>query len=235
MNDLEFQKLRSEGNKLLSDAQSVYGKGDTDLAMSMLQDFQTRVRSSSLSASKQALLLRPIDSRLETFAVMKRTMDKRDKAGLVAAAEEMKTTRSKEIMDEFREVVAAALAREEVLIVERDNAATARYNTAIFTNGTFNASNGAVLNLTHPAMLQYLDNAQKEPAREASLKATQTALTPEQSAMAQGLSREIEAAPDDHTVCIFLYGLQLYFPILCFLVPPYEQNAIVRIGQICID
>jgi type II secretory pathway component GspD/PulD (secretin) len=76
MTDLEFQKLRSEGNKLLSDAQAAYGKGDTDLAMSMLQDFQTRVRSSSLSASKQALLLRPIDGRLETFAIMKRTMDR---------------------------------------------------------------------------------------------------------------------------------------------------------------
>ena len=75
MTDLEFQKLRSEGNKLLADAQTAFGRGETDLAMSMLQDFQARVRSSSLSASKQALLLRPIDSRLETFAQLKRTTD----------------------------------------------------------------------------------------------------------------------------------------------------------------
>jgi len=41
----------------------------------------------------------------------------------------------------------------------------------------------------------YLDDAQREPAREAAQKASQTARTPEQSAMAQGLIREIETTP----------------------------------------
>ncbi|HEY3442123.1 MAG TPA: tetratricopeptide repeat protein [Paludibaculum sp.] len=41
----------------------------------------------------------------------------------------------------------------------------------------------------------YLDDAQRELARDAAQKAVQTARTPEQSAMAQGLIREIEATP----------------------------------------
>jgi tetratricopeptide (TPR) repeat protein len=41
----------------------------------------------------------------------------------------------------------------------------------------------------------YLDNAQKESARQAAQNAIQTARTPEQAAMAQSLTREIEAAP----------------------------------------
>ena len=46
----------------------------------------------------------------------------------------------------------------------------------------------------------YLENAQREPARDAAQKANQTAHTPEQSAMAQGLTREIEAAPINRPV-----------------------------------
>lgn len=45
----------------------------------------------------------------------------------------------------------------------------------------------------------YLDNAEKEPARDAAQRAAQTAHTPEQSAMAQGLTRDIEAAPANLT------------------------------------
>src|SRR5439155_11531840 len=75
MTDLEFQKFRHEGNKLIVDAQAAFGRGETDLAIHMLQDFQARVRASTLSANKQALLLRPVESRLETFAVMKRHTD----------------------------------------------------------------------------------------------------------------------------------------------------------------
>lgn len=41
----------------------------------------------------------------------------------------------------------------------------------------------------------YLDNAQKEQARDAAQRAVWTARTPEQIAMAQGLTREIEATP----------------------------------------
>lgn len=112
MTDLEFQKLRSEGNKLLSEAQSVYGKGDTDLAMSMLQDFQARVRSSGLSAAKQALLLRPVESRLETFAVMKRTTDtlvreakeKKEFRDLTVGKSLAEAQRNEEIAKKVREI-----------------------------------------------------------------------------------------------------------------------------------
>jgi Flp pilus assembly secretin CpaC len=75
MKKVAFQKLRSDGLKVQADAQAAFGRGETDLAIQMLTDYSTRVRAAGLEAGSVALLLRPVDSRLEMFKVMKGQAD----------------------------------------------------------------------------------------------------------------------------------------------------------------
>ncbi len=46
---VQFQKLRSDGLKIQSDAQAAFGRGETDLAIQMLVDYANRVRTSAAS------------------------------------------------------------------------------------------------------------------------------------------------------------------------------------------
>ena len=75
MKKFAFQKLRSDGLKVQADAQAAFGRGETDLAIQMLTDYSTRVRAAGLEPTSVALLLRPVDSRLEMFRVMKGQAD----------------------------------------------------------------------------------------------------------------------------------------------------------------
>ena len=75
LSEVEFQKLRAEGLDTESKAQAAFNRGETDLAIQMLTDFQGRVKGSQLSASRQSLLLGPVERRLETFRIMKRQVD----------------------------------------------------------------------------------------------------------------------------------------------------------------
>src|SRR5262249_62247033 len=70
-----FQKLRRDGLKDHADAQAACARGETDVAIHMLVDSANRVRSSELEPGSVALLLRPIESRLEMFRVMKGQTD----------------------------------------------------------------------------------------------------------------------------------------------------------------
>jgi tetratricopeptide (TPR) repeat protein len=72
---VQFQKLRAEGLKVAADAQAAFGRGETDLAINMLVDYTNRVRASNLEPGGVALLVRPIDSRLEMFRIMKGQAD----------------------------------------------------------------------------------------------------------------------------------------------------------------
>jgi hypothetical protein len=72
---VQVQKLRSDGLKIQSDAAAAFGRGETDLAIQMLVDYANRVRSSGVEPAAIAMLLRPIDSRLEMFRVMKGQAD----------------------------------------------------------------------------------------------------------------------------------------------------------------
>ena len=58
-----------------SDAQAAFGRGETDVAMQMLIDYSNRVRAAGLDTAIVALLLRPIDTRMEMFRVMKGQKD----------------------------------------------------------------------------------------------------------------------------------------------------------------
>ena len=72
---VQVQKLRADGLKIQSDALAAFGRGETDLAMQMLTDYSNRVRASGLEPASMAMLLRPIDSRLDMLRVMKGQTD----------------------------------------------------------------------------------------------------------------------------------------------------------------
>jgi type II secretory pathway component GspD/PulD (secretin)/predicted lactoylglutathione lyase len=75
MANLKFAALRQEGNKVASDANALFGKGETDVAMQMMNDFIAKVKASDLSAPQQQLLIGPIDSRMASLRVLKHHKD----------------------------------------------------------------------------------------------------------------------------------------------------------------
>ncbi|HVK08889.1 MAG TPA: hypothetical protein VM597_08955, partial [Gemmataceae bacterium] len=72
---VQVQKLRSEGLKVLDDAQKAFGRGETDLAVQMLLDHMNRVQSAGLEPSTVSMLLTQHASRLDMFRTMKGQMD----------------------------------------------------------------------------------------------------------------------------------------------------------------
>ncbi|MGL4423953.1 MAG: hypothetical protein ACRCZF_25085, partial [Gemmataceae bacterium] len=75
MADVAYQKLRTDGYEALNAANTAWGKGDTNAAMQSLEAFVAKVKGSSLSASQQAMLLRPIENRTESYRVLKHNAD----------------------------------------------------------------------------------------------------------------------------------------------------------------
>lgn len=75
LSQVEFQKLRAKAMKTESDATARFGKGETDAALMDLQNFVTEVQASSLDASKQSLLIRPIEARIDRLRVLKHQTD----------------------------------------------------------------------------------------------------------------------------------------------------------------
>ena len=115
---VQFQKLRSDGLKIVADASAAFGRGETDLAIQMLVDYTNRVRSANLEASNVALLLRPINSRLEMFRVMKGQTDalarvnkeSRDARDIIAGrnvAEEQRKTEVANLVRQYHKLAQA--------------------------------------------------------------------------------------------------------------------------------
>ncbi|MDB5307110.1 MAG: hypothetical protein JWO38_1312, partial [Gemmataceae bacterium] len=75
MRKVTFQKLRGDGLKVQADAQATFGRGETDIAIQMLVEYSNRVRAANLDPASVALLLKPVDSRIEMFQVMKGNTD----------------------------------------------------------------------------------------------------------------------------------------------------------------
>ncbi|HXD86951.1 MAG TPA: hypothetical protein VN641_10680, partial [Urbifossiella sp.] len=106
-----YQKMRSEGLKVQSDAQAAFGRGETDVAMQMLIDYSNRVRAAGLDTASVALLLRPIDSRMEMFRVMKGQKDAITRVNREnREAKELVTSRAG--ADEQRKAEVAKLVRQ---------------------------------------------------------------------------------------------------------------------------
>jgi len=72
---VEFQKLRTEALKIESDATARFVRGETDAALLDLEKFVARVKSSNLDATKQALLTRPIEARIDKLRILKHQTD----------------------------------------------------------------------------------------------------------------------------------------------------------------
>jgi type II secretory pathway component GspD/PulD (secretin) len=75
MRELQFQKLRSKGLQVESTATARFGKGETDAALTELNGFIAEVKTSSIEPAKQALLIRPIESRIERLKILKHQQD----------------------------------------------------------------------------------------------------------------------------------------------------------------
>ena len=120
MRKVQFQKLRSDGLKIQSDAQAAFGRGETDLAIQMLVDYANRVRAGNLEPASVAMLLRPIESRLEMFQVMKGQAD-------ALARQSQETRDAKEMItgrgaaEEQRKAEVASLVRKYHTLVKSGN------------------------------------------------------------------------------------------------------------------
>ena len=107
---VQFQKLRSEGIKAQVEAQAAFGRGETDLAMQLLIDYSNRVRAAGLTPSAVAMLLRPVDARLDQYRMMKGqadatarlNKDKRDARELITGRGVAEEERKREVAMLFR-------------------------------------------------------------------------------------------------------------------------------------
>lgn len=75
LTQVEFQKLRSKGLKVESDATARFGRGETDAALQDLDNFLAEVKGSSLEPAKQAMLTRPVEARMDRLKILKHQTD----------------------------------------------------------------------------------------------------------------------------------------------------------------
>jgi type II secretory pathway component GspD/PulD (secretin) len=75
MQEVKFQKLRSEGLQAQTDATKTFQAGETDRALEILQEYEAGVKVSGLDSEKVALLCRPIDNRLANLKMLKHQRD----------------------------------------------------------------------------------------------------------------------------------------------------------------
>ena len=75
MQEVKFQKLRTEGMTVISAAQERFQAGQTDKAMDMLKEHIRLVEASGFEADKIALLKKQPESRLATFVMLKNNTD----------------------------------------------------------------------------------------------------------------------------------------------------------------
>ncbi|HKB01425.1 MAG TPA: hypothetical protein VKD90_04355 [Gemmataceae bacterium] len=72
---VEFQRMRAKALKVESEATARFGRGETDAALQDLQNFMAEVKASNLEPSKQNLLCRPIEARMERLRILKHQTD----------------------------------------------------------------------------------------------------------------------------------------------------------------
>ena len=75
LSQVEFQKLRSEALKLESDATARFGRGETDAALGDMDKFVAKVKATTLEPNKQAMLVRPIEARMDRLRIVKHQTD----------------------------------------------------------------------------------------------------------------------------------------------------------------
>ena len=75
MQEIEFQKLRSEGLKLSALANERFTKGQTDEAIAMLEEYLERLADAGIDSQKATLLKRSTEQRLQRFRMLKAQRD----------------------------------------------------------------------------------------------------------------------------------------------------------------
>jgi tetratricopeptide (TPR) repeat protein len=124
---VQVDKLRSEGLTIQENALKAFGRGETDLAMQLLLDYSNRVRASGLEPGSVANLLRPVESRLEQFRVMKGQIDATARLNRERKdAREQITGRGVAEEERKREVAALVRQYHELVKVKGDFAAAER-------------------------------------------------------------------------------------------------------------
>lgn len=119
MRSSTFQKLRADGLKVQADAQASFGRGETDVALQMLAEYTNRVRAANLGPADTNMLLRPVETRMDTLRVMKGQTDaltrqqkeKRDARELItgkAAAEESRKGEVARLVREYQTLMQAS-------------------------------------------------------------------------------------------------------------------------------
>ena len=75
MQEVKFQKLRTEGQTVMTEAQTRFQGGETDKAMDMLKEHIRLIEASGFEADKIALLKKQPESKLATFVMLKNNTD----------------------------------------------------------------------------------------------------------------------------------------------------------------
>lgn len=75
LGQVEFQRLRTKALRVESEATARFGRGETDEALMDLQNYLTEVKSSKLEPSKQNMLCRPVEARMDRLRILKHQTD----------------------------------------------------------------------------------------------------------------------------------------------------------------
>ncbi len=70
MQNIQFQALRADAMKAMREAGDRAGQGDTEGAVTILQDFIAKLPESQLDSEKMAMLRKPVDSRIQKFQLL---------------------------------------------------------------------------------------------------------------------------------------------------------------------
>jgi tetratricopeptide (TPR) repeat protein len=159
LRNVTVQKLRTEGLKVQQDAQTAFGRGDTDVAISMLNDYSNKVRAAGLEAASVALLLRPVESKMEMFRVMKGQTD-------ALAREKREKQQARELIagrgvaEEQRKAEVASLVRRYNALVKEKKYKEAE--AVAVQAKQLEPDNEAIIMLAHMAKMQRrVQDAQK--------------------------------------------------------------------------
>jgi type II secretory pathway component GspD/PulD (secretin) len=81
MQEIEYQRLRAEGQDVQSKAMDQFKRGETDAAMESLDSYCKRVRATKLDAAAIARLCRPIEAKEQSFKLLKPIEDDKFRNG----------------------------------------------------------------------------------------------------------------------------------------------------------
>jgi len=118
MQEVKMQKLRNEGIDAQKDATKMFQAGDTDRALEVLQDYKKTLEASGLDSDRQALLRRPIDSRLAQFNMLKQQRDFEKKQVDQQTSVQRRIVQERMVEQEKKEKVAELMKQFKALFKE---------------------------------------------------------------------------------------------------------------------